>query len=481
MAQTYYEILGVAEDATPEEIEAEFKKRAREVHPDTVAPGNAYLRQVAAEAFKDLSEAKAVLLDRAEREKYDAKLTYMRGSKRTYGAPGGPPTSQTAPRSQSVPPAARGPRPRAMPKQTRRPRLRPWKPTRANLGSLLFVVFGLGAVFFLVGMMWSGRNPPLWLAMITVTLGLLSFRQGMRPSASSKIPSGNVPLVVGAIVFVAIGLSVWLLSEPYVAPQTATGRVASTVGDAQTAKTPGKSSLQRGAEEKATVVAVDPGGEADASGFVTKIWKNPTDGKSYRTRVSGDLLYLEPVRAPGTSAGDAIECEFHRTISGGQSWAGVCSERDPGDQSMRKSPAILSTFSDTRMEGGTSDRPGFVMIPVENVQMGSAAPSGVAAPSEEANRAERDLSTLSGPEKELVESVCLSAKIVVGPDEYGRCVEKQLAEMKSLPTPPDLSGLSSRERDGVESACSSAKLMQGPAAYNQCVAKQLQLLKKGRR
>ena len=91
MARTYYEILGVAENATPEEIEAAFKRRAREVHPDTVAPGNAYLRQVAAEAFKDLSEAKAVLLDPAEREKYDAKLTYARGSKQTYAAPAGPP------------------------------------------------------------------------------------------------------------------------------------------------------------------------------------------------------------------------------------------------------------------------------------------------------------------------------------------------------------------------------------------------------
>src|SRR4029077_4410665 len=78
MAQTYYEILGVAQNASAEDIEAAFKKRAREVHPDTVAPGNAYLRQVAAEAFKDLSQAKATLLNPFEREKYDAKLIYER-------------------------------------------------------------------------------------------------------------------------------------------------------------------------------------------------------------------------------------------------------------------------------------------------------------------------------------------------------------------------------------------------------------------
>ena len=484
MAQTYYEILGVAENATAEEIEAAFKKRAREVHPDAVAPGNAYLRQVAAEAFKDLSEAKAILLDRAGREKYDAKLAYARGSR--HAAPAGvpprsdrSPASQAGPRSQGVPPAARAARPRGMPKQPQR--YAPWKPSKASLDSLLFVVLGLGAVFFLVGMMWSGRNPPLWLAVITVALGLLSFRHGLKPSADTRIPSGSMPLVVGTILFAAILSSVWLLSEPNFAPQTARDRVAPMVEDAQKATTAGKSSLQRVTEGKPTTVAVEPGSVADAPGFVTKFWKNLTDGKNYRTRQSGDLLYLEPVRAPGKSAGDAIECEFHRVVSGGQSWAGICSQRDSKDQNTRKSPAILSTFSDTRLEGSPSDMPGFDMIPAENVPMGNAASSGAAAPSEETDRSERELSSLSGPEKELVESVCLSAKIAVGPDEYDRCVEKQLAEMRSLPSPPDLSGLSSRERDFVEAQCSSAKLMQGTAAYNQCVAKQLEVVKKQRR
>jgi hypothetical protein len=313
-----------------------------------------------------------------------------------------------------------------------------------------------------------------------VTLGLLSFRHGMKPSASTRVPGGRVFLVVGPIIFAAILLTVWLLSEPNYAPQPATVRIARMVDEAEKAKTPGESSLQHVAEGKPTVVAVDPGGDADAPGSATKYWKNLIDGRNYRTRLSGDLLYLEPVRAPGKSAGDAIECEFHRAVSGGQSWAGICSERDPTDQSTRKSPAILSTFSDTRMQGSPSDLPGFDMIPVENVQIGSAAPAGAAVFSEETKRAERELSALSGPERQLVESLCISAKITVGPDEYERCVEKQVAEMKSLSSPPDLSSLSSRERDFVESACSTAKLIQGPAAYNQCVAKQLEVLKKQR-
>jgi len=56
------------------DIEVAFKAKAREVHPDTVPVDNPYLRKVASEAFKDLSEAKAALLDSTARQKFDASL-----------------------------------------------------------------------------------------------------------------------------------------------------------------------------------------------------------------------------------------------------------------------------------------------------------------------------------------------------------------------------------------------------------------------
>jgi curved DNA-binding protein CbpA len=86
--QSYYEILGVSEHATDEEIEAAFKSRASEVHPDRVSPANPYLKNIAAEAFKNLSEAKAVLVDAGKRQKYDADLACSRGSSASP-SPGG--------------------------------------------------------------------------------------------------------------------------------------------------------------------------------------------------------------------------------------------------------------------------------------------------------------------------------------------------------------------------------------------------------
>src|ERR1700733_14059810 len=87
MAKNYYEILGVSENASDVDIEAAFKVKAREVHPDTVPADNAYLRKVASEAFKDLSEAKATLLDRTAREKFDASLAADRERNRESSRP----------------------------------------------------------------------------------------------------------------------------------------------------------------------------------------------------------------------------------------------------------------------------------------------------------------------------------------------------------------------------------------------------------
>ena len=62
----YYEILGVSKDADEKEIKKAYRKLAKKYHPD-VNQGD----EVAAEKFKEVSEAYEVLSDADKRKKYD--------------------------------------------------------------------------------------------------------------------------------------------------------------------------------------------------------------------------------------------------------------------------------------------------------------------------------------------------------------------------------------------------------------------------
>jgi hypothetical protein len=110
----YYAVLGVDADATDEEIARAFRATAKQLHPDSGAD------PVAAERFKELAAAYAVLGDEQSRRVYDA----------------------TRPRPTA--------RPAASPAPVTRSRRAPWSRRRATwsliIGSLV-AVLGLGAAF----------------------------------------------------------------------------------------------------------------------------------------------------------------------------------------------------------------------------------------------------------------------------------------------------------------------------------------------
>lgn len=62
----YYQVLGVARDATPEQIKKAFRRRAREFHPDVSQAKDAAARMA------EINEAHAVLSDAQRRAAYDA-------------------------------------------------------------------------------------------------------------------------------------------------------------------------------------------------------------------------------------------------------------------------------------------------------------------------------------------------------------------------------------------------------------------------
>ena len=71
----YYHVLGLSEDATPEEIKAAFKKLAVKYHPDK-HPGRSDME----EKFKEVNQAHQILSDPYEKARFDLKLKYQQFS-----------------------------------------------------------------------------------------------------------------------------------------------------------------------------------------------------------------------------------------------------------------------------------------------------------------------------------------------------------------------------------------------------------------
>jgi molecular chaperone DnaJ len=80
----YYNVLGVARDATEADIKRAYRGLARQYHPDVATD------KVSAEAhFKEINEAYEVLSDAQKRRQYDRYGTVTNGASGGAGSPGG--------------------------------------------------------------------------------------------------------------------------------------------------------------------------------------------------------------------------------------------------------------------------------------------------------------------------------------------------------------------------------------------------------
>ena len=76
----YYKILGVARDASADDIKKAYRKLARKYHPDVSKEKNAE------ESFKEVSEAYETLRDPEKRAAFDQLGSHAAGQERASGA-----------------------------------------------------------------------------------------------------------------------------------------------------------------------------------------------------------------------------------------------------------------------------------------------------------------------------------------------------------------------------------------------------------
>ena len=85
MKKDYYEILGVAKDATLQQIKKAYRSLALKYHPDRVPEPE---KKASEEKFKEISEAYGVLSDPQKRTLYDQYGHAGIDQKYTYEARG---------------------------------------------------------------------------------------------------------------------------------------------------------------------------------------------------------------------------------------------------------------------------------------------------------------------------------------------------------------------------------------------------------
>jgi hypothetical protein len=103
--ETYYTVLNVKEKATPSEIKTAYRDLIKQVHPDTITNLAPFLRRIAEDKAKEITEAYTVLSNSSKRSEYDSQLAGYR----RQTSPQAPPPTTPPPAQQAASQSSSGP------------------------------------------------------------------------------------------------------------------------------------------------------------------------------------------------------------------------------------------------------------------------------------------------------------------------------------------------------------------------------------
>jgi len=507
--ETYYTVLGAKETASLSEIKNAYRDLIKQVHPDTIANLAPYLRKIAEDKTKEITEAYGVLSNSSKRRDYDRQLdAYKR-----QNASQSPPPSQSAPPSQPPPPHtastapfgyctkcgaslyASGYCPKCSKFATR-------AATSAASSPRPQAVHWLGHNWAPL-IRWVSEHPIIALAipiiLVLVIAGALSSNDTSQADLNC-LPSQRVE-VNGRFVCQPLPRS---STPPATTPNTPSRTTATTkdkpeeqyvvvgeedVEEAKTAKSGSVIDLRKKSvidlrNNPTSKSAIDFRPESGAINGLEKLARDlprnwvfvcPTDDANckwnsppFQVWIEGSDVHESRLTSSGGGAQE-IECVTHPNGSG---WEGSClytltwtspsrtCRIQASEQITKIMPSVIMGVSQrldtTPLKDGKCPVPGaasleFTLVPQPPRLTGASGQANV-EPRSNTTTADAPAISLNPP-----------------------------AETRAAPRQPDLSGLTSSERRSIESACSYAKYNQGPVAYDQCLARQFEEWKTGPR
>jgi hypothetical protein len=504
--ETYYIVLNVKETASASEIKTAYHDLIKQVHPDTITNPAPYLRKIAEDKAKEITEAYGVLSNSSKRQDYDRQLAAYR----RQSAPQARPTPQAPP----TPP--------------------PQQPSQCPICGRSGGGHSAACVNYRTSQASTSSGPAVNRPRPR-TLRWLGYNWAPLIDWSCKHPLIVVLTVLFSSLFIASLFSGENTAQPESKPQSVTNN-ASAASTGPYSKFPcdvrytispidGKPCSERRDQsippppqgftvDEKTTGTQSPTPTISVSGTYAGTVHNRTVNLSSTFTVvvhqteagilNGCMDLKPPLYGSGVLRGSILGSHVNFavadvTFQGDASKSGIAGSyvvtRQEGNQLgnfrlMKQAGAqrlyhcdngvltAVAKVAPPSSQQFSDVPPGYKVLPPAanlTVQTPNAPTTPLKPPSEtRAGPRQPDLSGMTFSERQSTEAACSHEKYSLGPAAYDQCLARQVQAWSSGPKQPDLSGMTFSEQQSIEAACSHEKYSLGPAAYDQCLVRQFE-------